>query len=180
MTVLSTTALFPATPVNDPLRSELFRLAWRGFGASVALLATEEGGARHAMLATAVTSVSMEPPLLLVCVTRSAGAHDAFLRRGAFTLGILGAKSAHIARTSDHARFAQGDWRTLVAADGALHGLPWLAEAQATLVCRLEERHVHGTHSIFVARVEDATPADLSDPLLYCEGRFGRFEAFDA
>lgn len=158
---------------------DAFRLAWRGFGSAVALIATEAEGRRHAMLATAVTSVSMDPPLLLVCINRDSGAHEALARRGAFTLGILGTRAhaigRHVATARGEARFARGDWRALRSQDAGLDGLPHVAEAQATLACRVETRHDHGTHSVFIARVEEVTPPRESDPLLYCEGRFGRF-----
>lgn len=169
----------PALAAESLTEAEKFRQAWRGFGSAVALLATRDGEERHAMLATAVTSVSMDPPLLLVCVNRTASAHAAFERRGAFTLGILGTKThhigAHIAKSSGAARFGIGDWQTLPSDDPALNGLPWLTEAQATLACRIETRHSHGTHSIFIARVEQTTLPAASDPLIFCEGRFGRF-----
>lgn len=165
-------------PASAPDPAAAFRLAWRGFGSAVALIATAEGGTRHAMLATAVTSVSMEPPLLLVCVNRGAGAHGAIDARGAFTLGILGVGALeigrHVAESRGPARFAQGEWRAFRSADPALDGLPLLAEAQATLACRIAARHDHGTHSIFVARVEEVTAPRDSDPLIHCEGRFGR------
>lgn len=159
---------------------EAFRLAWRGFGSAVALIATEEGGTRHAMLATAVSSVSMEPPLLLICINRDAGAHQAIAARGAFTLGILGAGTpdiaGHIAATKGADRFAKGDWEALASPDATLAGLPVLTQAQATLACRVEVRHDHGTHSLFIARVVEVTGTGDHDPLLYCAGRFGRFE----
>lgn len=169
----------PSAPDPAATAREAFRLAWRGFGSAVALIATEAEGQRHAMLATAVTSVSMDPPLLLICINRDSGAYEALVRRGAFTLGILGTRShavgRHVAATRGEARFARGDWRALRSPDAGLDGLPHVAEAQATLACRVETRHDHGTHSIFIARVEEVTPPRESDPLLYCEGRFGRF-----
>lgn len=167
-----------------PADADRFRSLWRGFGSTVALVATAHEGRRHAMLATAVTSVSMAPPSLMVCVNRDASAYPALAARGAFSLSLLPASAqplaARIATAASADRFATGDWRWHLPGgraeaaedDGAL---PWLAGAQATLFCRVEARLDHGTHTLFVAHVREAAGAGGGDPLLYCEGRYGRF-----
>lgn len=161
-----------------PDDAEIFRTLWRGFGTTVALVSTQHDGVRHAMLATAVTSVSMAPPSLLICVNRSASAYPALAARGAFSLGILPSRHhpicAHIARAPSAERFALGDWRSHLPDEGGAP-LPWLAEAQATLFCKTEQSSDFGTHRIFIARVVAATGSLEDDPLLYCDGRFGRF-----
>lgn len=159
--------------------ADLFRQLWRGVGATVALIATEHEGARHAMLATAVTSVSMAPPSLLVCVNRDASAFAALEARGAFSLGILPAArheiGSAIARAPAAERFEKGDWRTLDAPDRRCHGLPWLRDTEATLFCTVDTHFDHGTHCMFIARIDTAIGAMPTDPLLYHNGRFGRF-----
>lgn len=161
-----------------PDDAEIFRTLWRGFGSTVALVTTQHEGRRYAMLASAVTSVSMEPPSLLICVNRSASAYPALAARGAFSLGILPSRQhpicAHIARAPSAERFAMGDWRSHQPGEAG-EPLPWLAEAQATLFCKTEQSSDFGTHRIFIARIAGATGCMGDDPLLYCDGRFGRF-----
>ncbi|MEW5422185.1 flavin reductase family protein [Amorphus sp. 3PC139-8] len=168
-----------AEPTISTENAESFRRIWRGFGSTVALIATELDGRRHAMLATAVNSVSMNPPSLLVCINRSASAYQAMVERGAFSLGILPADAhglgAHMARASGAERFSKGDWRHYHAEGSILDGLPWLAEAQATLFCRTDCSFDYGTHTIHIGIVQAVTEARHSDPLLYCEGRYGHF-----
>ncbi len=164
-----------------PGDAETFREVWRGFGSTVAVIATEQGGARHAMLATAVSSVSMDPPSLLVCINRTASAHEALRGRGAFSLGLMAAPHrslvAAIAEAPSATRFAHGTWRRLAGADAAIAGLPWLEEAQATVFCAIDASHDYGTHSVLIARVAGAIGERGSDPLLYCDGGYGRFAA---
>lgn len=158
-----------------------FRGLWRGVGSTVALIATEWEGQRHAMLATAVTSVSMEPPALLICVNRAASAHDALTRRGAFSLGILGHAvrdlAAAIGRASGPERFAQGDWHGLAVAGRQTDGLPWLGQAQATLFCVTDQSFDYGTHTGLIALIDRAIGTSGDDPLIYCQGSYGRFSA---
>lgn len=163
----------------------LFRQAWRGLGSTVALIATEQGGTRHAMLATAVTSVSMEPPSLLVCINRTASGHAALRARGAFSLGILAAGQHEIGlgigRAAAADRFGFGTWQSHVAPGSDLDGLPRLAEAQATLFCRTDQITDYGSHAILIALVEAVVEdGGARDPLLYCDGRYGRFGGFAA
>lgn len=170
-----------AGPELRPGDAETFRQVWRGFGSTVAVIATEHGAARHAMLATAVSSVSMDPPSLLVCINRTASAHEALRRRGAFSLGLMAAPhrdlASAIAEAPSARRFDHGTWQRLGAAEDAIAGLPWLEEAQATLFCAIDASHDYGTHSVLIARIAGAIGERGSDPLLYCDGGYGRFAA---
>lgn len=168
-----------AGPALRPGDAETFRQVWRGFGSTVAVIATAQGAARHAMLATAVSSVSMDPPSLLVCINRTASAHEALRRRGAFSLGLMAAAhrdlASAIAEAPSAMRFDHGTWRQLRDAEDAIAGLPWLEEAQATLFCAIDASHDYGTHAILIARIAGAVGERGSDPLLYCDGGYGRF-----
>ncbi|MFB9949224.1 flavin reductase family protein [Rhizobium puerariae] len=169
-----------ACPTADPSPADAFRVAWRGFGSTVTLVATAFDGMRHAMLATAVSSVSMEPPSLLVCVNRSASAFPSLQRRGAFSLALLGADlaamSLRLPQAKGEERFSQGNWDSFSAPGSAAHGLPWLRDAQATVFCETDDVHAYGTHVIFIGRVLAIENAGRVDPLLYCTGQYGRFE----
>lgn len=169
------------TPASEVVVADaaVFRNLWRSFGSAVALVSTEHGGDRHSMLATATTSVSMDPPSLLVCVNRSASSHAALKERGAFSLGIMPSAShdigAAIATAASAERFNHGHWNQLSQTGDVTEGLPWLSETQATLFCSIGASMDYGTHTIFVANVLHATGSSSDDPLLYCDGRFGRF-----
>lgn len=164
---------------DEPCDADLFRRLWRGLGSTVTLIATEHAGERHAMLATAVTSVSMDPPSLLVCINRSASAHGALMARGAFSLGILGAEAqslgAAIGSAAAAGRFAVGTWAAHEATGQSVDRLPWLVEAQASLFCLSDTCVEYGSHTVLIARVIAGVCAGGIDPLLYCDGRYGRF-----
>lgn len=159
--------------------ADAFRKVWRGFGSTVTIIATEHQGQRHAMLATAVTSVSMDPPSLLICVNRSASAYQAIVERGVFSLGLLPVEarefSSHVARETGANRFSHGDWQSLSGEDGSMNDLPYLAEAQSTVFCQIDKLFDYGTHTIVVARVARVRNTNISNPLLYCEGKYGVF-----
>ncbi len=126
---------------------------------------------RYAMSATAVSELSLDPPTMLVCVNQSASMHTALAAGADFAINMLHAGQEQIARNCGGAlrgeeRFGEGDWQTTDL------GLPYLADAQASFICRMVNRIDHGTHSIFVGEVLSATAADRVDPLIYVDGRY--------
>jgi len=160
-----------------PANADTFRTIWRGFASSVALVATEHNGQRYAMLATSVTSVSMDPPSLLICINSSASSFSALEKRGAFSLGILPAAEfeigSHFAKSKSAHRFDRGEWNTYpTKRDGGVEGLPWLEQCQATLFCEIDTSYDYGTHRIIVAKVVGAVGGFCRDPLSYCDGKF--------
>jgi flavin reductase (DIM6/NTAB) family NADH-FMN oxidoreductase RutF len=153
-----------------------FRFAMRKLAATVTVVTTHHDGEHHGMAATAVTSLSVNPASLLVCVNQSASMHDVVHRRQFFCVNLLGQQHAALCeafggKLSGAERFRIGEW----AEDAS--GLRYLTDAQANLFCRLEQNHVYGTHTIFIGRVERVILAEVGEPLLYQAGSIGHFTA---
>jgi flavin reductase (DIM6/NTAB) family NADH-FMN oxidoreductase RutF len=146
-----------------------FRNALRCFAAGVTVVTTrDQEGRPSGLTASAFTSVSLDPPLVLVCVDHAATAHPAFRTHGWFAVNVLRHEQEALSR-----RFAEsgGDkFRGVPCHDGQ-SGLPLLDGALATLECRLVEAHEAGDHTIFVGRVETATIGE-GRPLVYFHGRY--------
>lgn len=160
-------------PALDPTE---FRRCMRALPGTVAIVTCGADGARTGLTATAVCSLTDEPPMLLVCVNSRASAHPVIRAGGRFAVNILDDSHRHLAARfsgrggrEGEARFAGTAW---LRRDG---GAPLLADAVATFDCVLEAEHRHGSHSIFVGRVRDAAAREGRAPLLYLAGRFGRF-----
>ncbi|WP_075187402.1 flavin reductase family protein [Teredinibacter haidensis] len=117
------------------------------------ITANNGDGERSAMTASSVTSVSAEPPSLLVCVNRQARLDQAMIESGAFCVNVLGPKHEQISTIcatpeKGCTRFELGDW----ALDEET-GLSFLADAQAVFFCRKQATHAYGTHNIFIGDV---------------------------
>lgn len=153
-----------------------FRLAMRQVVSSVAIVTARAGGVRNGLTATAVCSVSAEPPTLLACVNRNASATALIAESGCFGVSFLATTQEGIARAfstpklSADERFGEGAWRDLVT------GAPILDGAAASFDCRVEETIVSGTHHIYLGRVV-AVVAVSRDALLYRDGVFRRLES---
>lgn len=147
-----------------------FRQAMRRLAATVTVLTTTVDGQRHAMTATAVTSVSMTPPALLACVNRSTAMHDHLRKAETFCVNLLYADHRPVAAACSGG--ASGEERFNGASWDDRHGLPALRGAQANIFCRRTESFVYGSHVVFFGEVfAVATRLDVA-PLLYQDGGY--------
>jgi flavin reductase (DIM6/NTAB) family NADH-FMN oxidoreductase RutF len=156
-------------PLNDPLAAQT-KLALRRLASAVAVVTCRDGETRHAMTATAVSAMSMQPPSMIVCVNRSAGFHAAISRARDFAINILHRRQVEIsagcggnARGED--RFGLGGW-------SEENGVPVLPDAQARIVCSKEHRFDYGSHTIFLGRVTSVGIHGEVDPLIYVDGKY--------
>lgn len=158
----------------SPPTSDAFRQAMGRFATGVTVVTTHWQGIDHAMTANAVTSVSLEPMLLLVCVEQEARFHDAILGAGTWGVTILeaGARStADWLATRGRPLHAQLD-RTDVRR-GPVTGVALLERGLATIECQTVDTHAAGDHTIVVGEVLSVEIADHpGDALLYFRGRF--------
>lgn len=135
--------------------------------------ALEPNGAARGLTASAVTSVSLDPPLVLACVDRQADTHDCIERAGAFAVNVLREDAAAMARRfADEPaaeKFEGIPFRTDVT------GAPVLEGALSWVDCRLWASYDGGDHTIFVGRVVSGG-ADGGAPLLYFCGGYVRLD----
>ena len=165
-------ALFADVPVS----ADLFRQGMRRLvGATTiitSLLPGEGRGGWVGMTATAVASVSAEPPRLLVCVNRSTYAHRVIARSGVLGVNVLGydelgAASRFAGGVPPQERFAAGDWQP------SPSGLPLLHSALASFECAVAEYVTASTHDIIICDVVDVLIRQPGgDPLIYFDGAF--------
>jgi flavin reductase (DIM6/NTAB) family NADH-FMN oxidoreductase RutF len=152
---------------------EDLRLALRRLAKAVVVITTREGSQRYAMAATAVSELSMEPPSMLICVNQTASIYPILAAGAPFAINILPFDRSDIAAlcsgaAKGEARFGMGDWR-LPEIDA-----PFLADAQASIMCSNERMIAYGTHGIFIGNVRNVSVCGDPDPLVYMDGRYVR------
>jgi flavin reductase (DIM6/NTAB) family NADH-FMN oxidoreductase RutF len=147
-----------------PIDDARFKLAMSHFASGVTIVTTEHGGARYGMTVASFASLSLHPPLVLVCVEKSVKSHEAIATAKRFGVSILGQDQGEIS-----GRFAsriEDKFSGVPVRTGAL-GVPLIEGAICTLECRLHDQLPGGDHSIFVGEVVDAQTADGAAPLVY-------------
>ncbi len=143
-----------------------FRNALGRFATGLTVLTTEVEGAVRGMTANAFTSVSLDPPLVLVAVGRQARMHAHLLQTPRFGVSVLSedqvALAWHFAGRPQEGLEPAFLWRA---------GIPLVEHALAHLVCSVETTHPGGDHTLFLGRVASLWHRDGS-PLTFYRGRF--------
>ena len=142
------------------------------FASGVTVISTRRDGTDLGTTASAVSSLSMEPPMLLICMNRTSETGAAVADRGRFVVNILGEDQAELAQ---HFARKGADKFAGVEVERGQDELPLIARALGHLECRVAETATGGTHTVFLSHVERARATEGS-PLTYFRGRFGRFE----
>jgi flavin reductase len=146
-----------------------FRDAMAHLPAAVHVLTTDGPAGRAGLTATAVSSVTDEPGILLVCINRNGRAHDIFLQNGVFCVNTLASGQEAIAdifaREPDmEQRYKAAHWGLLAT------GAPVLAGAAITFDCKIATSSEMGTHTVIFGEVQAISRAEVPTGLLY----FGR------
>ncbi len=160
--------------MTESVDQTAFRGALGRFASGVTVVTTVVDGVDHAMTASAFTSVSLDPPQVLVCSQRTSRFHAAVLESGAWGVSILSDRGrAASAWFSNRGRELEGQFDDIPHHRGAL-GVPLLDASLAWLECRTIGVHDGGTHTILVGEVTWAgVQADDDDPLLYYRSHYG-------
>jgi len=164
----------PHASTDGLVTADEFRAAMSRFVTGVTVITVETAeGEVHGMTANAFCSVSLRPPLVLVCVDHLAETYLHLRERGEFGVSMLkadqDAMSEYFAdpeRNPDSARRLRIGYRKMKS------GRPVLENALANLDCRIVDAHEAGDHTIFVAEVREVA-LDEGEPLLYFRGRYG-------
>lgn len=149
---------------GDAALREAFRDALSRWAGGVAIVAVREDDEVVAMTVSAFASVSMDPPLVLVCIDEHGHILPSLLAERRFTVNILGEGQKRLA-----AHFAD---KLPSADDPFTEGDPVLHGSLSALVCTLWEAYPGGDHRIVVGRVERVLPGDDETPLLYHGRRY--------
>ena len=150
-----------------------FRRLLGHFASGVTIVTTSDADGRPAGLTvSAFASLSLEPPLVLVCVDHKAQSYPALKDNRGFAVNVLSTDHEVISRRFASTRLDKFDG---VPYHMSALGLPLLGGALAHIECVTVNRHVEGDHTIFVGRVEAGATAD-GEPLLYHRGKYKRFE----
>ena len=162
-------------PVDDQTPAEIanaLRLALRGLASAVTIVTCRDAaGEDWAMTASSPTSVSLEPPSMLVCVNRQTPFYTAIQQAECFAINILAQSHKEDATlcagaASGKERFQNAHWQT------SDHGLATLNDAQSVIICQRDHIISYGTHDIIIGLVKTVVLNPTTDPLLYVNGAY--------
>mgnify|MGYP000336015343 FL=1 len=149
---------------------EQFLIAMRFLASSVSIVsAKDSNGKLYAMTASSVTSLTVEPPAILVCVNKGASIHDVLVPGNALCINILSNDQQDISnlcssKDIESKRFANDYWNT--------DATPFLKDAQSNIFSQVDEVISYNSHSIVIAKVLAAQSADSFNGLIYADGGY--------
>lgn len=168
-------------PIRSAFSTREFRDTLGCFATGVTVITTRGAEHPYGMTANAFSSVSLEPPLVLVCVMDGTEGSDSLQRNGVFAVNVLGANQEQLSRY-----FASRDrprgWQTF---EGIAHrrvetGSPVIEGVAAYFDCRLVAAHPAGDHIVFIGEVLALGADRAVQPLLFHHGRYRRVDHGDA
>lgn len=152
----------------DPIT---FRRVLGTFASGVTVVTVEHEGVYHGSTVSSFCSLSLDPPLVLVCIGHHSTTHGFIGQAGAFGINILGEGAEQLSR---HFASSQPHKFATVAHHIGQTGVPLLADAITTLECQLVDHVAGGDHSIFIGRVVSAHTHDDTQPLLFFRSQYHR------
>jgi flavin reductase (DIM6/NTAB) family NADH-FMN oxidoreductase RutF len=172
MTVISpSTPAFGVPPAKPS--GAAFRDAMRHLPAGVCVISVGEGAERTGLTATSVSSLSIDPPTMLVSVNRASSSYEALTRHRAFGVNVLAAEHQAVANAFSGREGAQGAERYTVGRWLALSsGVSVLSDAVAVFDCEVEERIERHSHAIVIGRVRGLLIPGGPSALVYWRGGY--------
>ena len=147
-----------------------FRKAMRNYIYSVSVMSIKDcDGIPNAITVSSVTSISMEPASLLVCINKSARAHASIKEGSEFCINLLTKEHEEISNTCSSEskfdkRFDDESWD--------IENIPFLGSAQANIFCKVDKLISYHTHTIVIAHVLDANSKESMNTLVYANGKY--------
>ena len=147
-----------------------FKKAMRSYVYSVSIMSNiDDNKNLNAITVSSVTSVSIDPPSLLVCINKTAGIHDSIVKDSKFCINLLKKSQQDISNLcssfqEEENRFKNDQWDTT--------DIPFLKNAQANIFCKVDEIISYHTHSIVLAKVTESKYSNEIDTLIYVDGSY--------
>ena len=153
-----------------PINQNAFKEALRGWATGVTVVTARAGEKVHGMTVSAFSSVSLEPPLVLVCANRGSTTHGIIEEGGVFAVNILAAHQKEGSNVFASSKYEDSRLERVGWTEGET-GAPLIDEALASLECKVSSAHREGSHTIYIGQVEAVHTNDAT-PLLYYNGGY--------
>lgn len=149
---------------------DTFRQCLRRWPSGVTIVTAKAGDEMHGMTVSAFSSVSAEPPLILVCANRNSRTHAVVQKAGGFAVNILAADQQDLSNRFSSSKTEASRFEGVAHRIGET-GAPVLEGTCVTMECRTKAAYDEGTHCIYIGEIVAAHFTD-KDPLVYAAGGY--------
>ena len=154
---------------DSELKKE-FLNSMRGVASTVNVISSQYEDVKHAMTASSVVSLSLDPPSMLVCVNKEASIHQILEKERFFCINILSKDQMDLANLcssadNEDSRFNSEEW-------SLSKGIPYNTESSANIFCRCFDSISHTSHTVFFGEVVEVVNNNKEGPLMYGGGKY--------
>jgi flavin reductase (DIM6/NTAB) family NADH-FMN oxidoreductase RutF len=153
-------------------RANQMRSAMRAWTTGVAIVTAEHGGKRHGMTVSSFTSISLDPPLVVISLSMGSHTHDLVHQAGAFGVTILAASQQELSERFAGKIKGNGDRMEGLKTESYVTGAPFIEGGLAFLDCRVIQTIQAGMNTLFIAEVVAIRGDDHDAPLVYHDRQY--------
>jgi flavin reductase (DIM6/NTAB) family NADH-FMN oxidoreductase RutF len=142
----------------------------RGVASTVNVISSQYEDVKHAMTASSIVSLSLDPPSMLVCVNKKASIHQILEKEKFFCINILSKDQMDLANLcssagNEDSRFNSEEW-------SLSKGIPYNTESSANIFCRCFDSFSYTSHTVFFGEVVEVINNNKEGPLMYGGGKY--------
>tara|TARA_B100001123_G_scaffold286646_1_gene319516 strand:- start:1240 stop:1728 length:489 start_codon:yes stop_codon:yes gene_type:complete len=156
---------------------ELFKGLMRKFAAGVTLVTFNDNGKFGGLTVSSFCSLSMKPPLILICIDKKVASHESLEKCPTFGVNICNSEQGKLAWDFANPKVDKNNLVKSLETKMTKNGTPLLEGCLASMECKTTEKYDGGDHTIFVGRIEDGSYDENAEPLVYYGSGLGEFRA---
>ena len=157
--------------IND----ETFKELMKRFASGVTLITFEDEGKLSGLTVSSFCSLSMNPPLILICIDKKIPSHNSLKNGASFGVNICTSKQGKLAWDFANSNIDKNELILSLNHRMTDDKVPLLNDCLASMECILKETYEGGDHTIFVGQIESGDFSEKSDPLIYYKSGLGNF-----
>ena len=156
--------------------NDLFKELMRRFAAGVTLVTFNENKKFGGLTVSSFCSLSMNPPLVLICIDRKIASHESLEKTDVFGVNICNSEQGKLAWDFASSKIDKNELIKALPHTLTKLGTPLLEGCLATMECKITQKHDGGDHTIFVGQVEEGKFDENAEPLVYYGSGLGEFK----
>tara|TARA_B100000902_G_scaffold18579_1_gene22279 strand:- start:2162 stop:2650 length:489 start_codon:yes stop_codon:yes gene_type:complete len=157
------------------ITDETFKELMKRFASGVTLITFENEGKLSGLTVSSFCSLSMNPPLILICIDKKIPSHDSLKNGGSFGVNICTSEQGKLAWDFANSNIDKNELILSLNHRITDDKVPLLNDCLASMECTLKETYEGGDHTIFVGQIESGDFSEKSDPLVYYKSGLGNF-----
>ena len=158
------------------ITNDTFKELMKRFASGVTLITFDDGGKYSGLTVSSFCSLSMDPPLILICIDKNIHSHNSLKNGASFGVNICTSEQGKLAWDFANSNVDKNELILSLKHNVTDNNVPLLSDCLASMECTIKEAYAGGDHTIFVGQIESGDFDDKSDPLIYYKSGLGNFK----